>query len=200
MLDEQEQVWIGGTGNNRLSSSTTEEHRRQDAYLYSSPQTSNTQWPHQPPQATTPNEARSKEDAPARPKIDLSPCHICHRKPTLIRELDAFASCEGCGKRTCWVCIRECLGFGVALAGSVNGPGQEDKDLNCNANDVDFDFSSERRDPEDQDSDVGMEKSDNDTQTEESPHRGMICSRCCVERGTEGEVWCHGCLRAESGG
>lgn len=28
-------------------------------------------------------------------------------------------------------------------------------------------------------------------------HKGMICSRCCVERGAEGEVWCLGCLRAE---
>ena len=31
-------------------------------------------------------------------------------------------------------------------------------------------------------------------------HRGMICSRCCVERGMEGEVWCLGCLRMEEGG
>lgn len=30
-------------------------------------------------------------------------------------------------------------------------------------------------------------------------HKGMVCSRCCVERGTEGEVWCLGCLRAERG-
>lgn len=31
-------------------------------------------------------------------------------------------------------------------------------------------------------------------------HRGMICSRCCVERGADGEVRCLGCLRAEEGG
>jgi len=31
-------------------------------------------------------------------------------------------------------------------------------------------------------------------------HKGMVCSRCCVERGTEGEVWCLRCLRAEEGG
>ena len=30
-------------------------------------------------------------------------------------------------------------------------------------------------------------------------HRGKVCSRCCVERGSEGEVWCLGCLRAEDG-
>lgn len=30
-------------------------------------------------------------------------------------------------------------------------------------------------------------------------HRGKVCSRCCVERGPEGEVWCLGCLRAVDG-
>jgi hypothetical protein len=33
--------------------------------------------------------------------------------------------------------------------------------------------------------------------TREPTHNQMICSRCCVERGTEGEVWCLGCLAAE---
>jgi hypothetical protein len=31
-------------------------------------------------------------------------------------------------------------------------------------------------------------------------HRGVVCSRCCVERGEEGEVICLGCLRMEGGG
>jgi hypothetical protein len=31
-------------------------------------------------------------------------------------------------------------------------------------------------------------------------HKRMICSRCCVERGTEGEVCCLGCLMAEGRG
>lgn len=31
-------------------------------------------------------------------------------------------------------------------------------------------------------------------------HREMVCSRCCVERGTEGEVLCLGCLRMVEGG
>lgn len=30
-------------------------------------------------------------------------------------------------------------------------------------------------------------------------HQRMVCSGCCVERGTEGEVWCLGCLMAETG-
>jgi hypothetical protein len=31
-------------------------------------------------------------------------------------------------------------------------------------------------------------------------HRRMVCSRCCVEKGTEGEVCCLGCLRAGDAG
>lgn len=28
-------------------------------------------------------------------------------------------------------------------------------------------------------------------------HRRIVCSKCCVERGADGEVVCLGCLRAE---
>ncbi|KAF3768935.1 hypothetical protein M406DRAFT_344868 [Cryphonectria parasitica EP155] len=52
---------------------------------------------HSPPKASAPT--------------NLSPCHICHRRPTKKTELDSFADCEGCGERTCYVCIRECLGW-----------------------------------------------------------------------------------------
>ncbi|EEQ34724.1 conserved hypothetical protein [Microsporum canis CBS 113480] len=38
----------------------------------------------------------------------LSPCHICHRRPTTRTALDAYADCEICGKRACYVCLREC--------------------------------------------------------------------------------------------
>lgn len=30
-------------------------------------------------------------------------------------------------------------------------------------------------------------------------HKRVVCSRCCVEKGTDGDVWCLGCLRAEDG-
>lgn len=43
-------------------------------------------------------------------KIDLSPCHICFRKPTEKKQLDGFADCQGCGGRMCYICMRECLG------------------------------------------------------------------------------------------
>lgn len=84
-----------------------------------------------------------------KPKI-LNPCHICHRKPTVKSDLDSYADCEGCGNRTCYICIRECLGG----------------------------------------EDWGMGEG----------HKGMVCSRCCVERGTDGEVLCLECLRREGGG
>lgn len=46
-----------------------------------------------------------------------------------------------------------------------------------------------------------LRKSGDDTKNQDrdwgTGHRGMVCSRCCVERGTEGEVLCLGCLRTE---
>ncbi|KAL4730519.1 hypothetical protein ACLX1H_002555 [Fusarium chlamydosporum] len=41
----------------------------------------------------------------------VAPCHICHRRPTKKTHLDSFADCQGCGERTCFVCIRECHGW-----------------------------------------------------------------------------------------
>lgn len=58
---------------------------------------------HSPSSKTTTN--------PAATTTNLSPCHVCHRKPTKRTELDSYADCEGCGERTCYVCIRECLGW-----------------------------------------------------------------------------------------
>ncbi|TEY66806.1 hypothetical protein BOTCAL_0131g00170 [Botryotinia calthae] len=104
---------------------------------------------------------QTKEKEKSGSGMDLRACHICRRKPTVMKELDAFANCEGCGKRACWVCIRECLGgWGNTEMGEEVG-GKEGW------------------------GEKGM------------THRGMICSRCCVERGTEGDVLCLGCLRME---
>ncbi|KAN0085009.1 hypothetical protein V8E54_001476 [Elaphomyces granulatus] len=38
----------------------------------------------------------------------LRPCHICHRRPTTRVMLDAYADCELCGERACYICLREC--------------------------------------------------------------------------------------------
>ena len=116
-------------------------------------------------------------EAKAKPQ-DLSPCHICHRKPSVRSDLDSFADCEGCGRRTCYICIRECLG----TIGEVHAMDQRMFD---DYDGLDFQFGG---DPLRMRTVGGRE------------HNGMVCSRCCVERGTDGEVWCLGCLRAEEGG
>lgn len=119
--------------------------------------------------------------------VDLSPCHICRRKPTVRSELDAFADCEGCGKRTCYICIRECLGSAVAVS----------KDTEM----IDgLSFALQREDSLKADSGKQVLEGKIWGDGTERGHKGMVCSRCCVERGTEGEVWCLGCLRAEEGG
>ena len=41
----------------------------------------------------------------------LSNCHICGRRPVKKADIDAYADCQGCGRRTCYVCIRQCLGW-----------------------------------------------------------------------------------------
>ncbi|OAX83954.1 hypothetical protein ACJ72_01675 [Emergomyces africanus] len=41
--------------------------------------------------------------------VSLSPCHICHRRPTTRSTLDAYADCDLCAERTCYICLRECM-------------------------------------------------------------------------------------------
>ncbi|RAL01482.1 uncharacterized protein BO80DRAFT_405910 [Aspergillus ibericus CBS 121593] len=38
----------------------------------------------------------------------LRPCHICHRRPTTLEFVDAYADCELCGQRSCYICLRHC--------------------------------------------------------------------------------------------
>ena len=41
----------------------------------------------------------------------LKACHLCYKRPTQKRDLDAFADCSDCRERVCFVCIRECSGM-----------------------------------------------------------------------------------------
>lgn len=128
-------------------------------------------------------------------KVDLSPCHICRRKPTAKHELDAFADCEGCGQRTCWICIRGCLGMGDYSLGQPDLMAVERKwtaDIKYEKRGIARELVGECKED-------GQVRWDTKTGNVKG-HRGRICSRCCVERGTEGEVWCLGCLRAEGDG
>ena len=147
-------------------------------------------------------------------RIDLSSCHICHRKPTVRSELDAFADCEGCARRTCYICIRECLGSDTSMSDAMN---INVEGLDGNYDELAISFTEEMAieiegrtsrirnssryalsSGKASDLDPGHDLGGRwECASQMTKHKGMVCSRCCVERGTEGEVWCMGCLRAE---
>lgn len=51
----------------------------------------------------------------------LRPCHICHRRPTTRQVLDAYADCDLCGERACFICLRQC--DALACRGTNKYPG-----------------------------------------------------------------------------
>ncbi|XXG94713.1 hypothetical protein Hte_000970 [Hypoxylon texense] len=115
------------------------------------------------------------------PAALLSPCHICHRKPTKRSDLDSFADCLGCGQRACFVCIRECQGWLPPTFPS--NLVKEEQSLSSSFTMTDADGPS-----------PGHELGGFYEGWSGRGHRAMICSRCCVERGSEGDVVCLGCL------
>ncbi|KAI0974407.1 hypothetical protein F4678DRAFT_422541 [Xylaria arbuscula] len=126
----------------------------------------------------------------------LSPCHICHRKPTKKSDLDSFADCMGCGERTCFVCIRACQGWLPALPATS----EEDLSTSFTMRDIDDEESSANHAtklPDAQNPEQRQKKGEGGWSGE--GHRGVICSRCCVERGPEGDVVCLGCLAGMRG-
>lgn len=147
----------------------------------------------------------------------LAPCHICHRKPTKKTDLDSYADCQGCGERTCYVCMRECLGWAKTPRDSRSPNeyygGKAEEEVLMRDEDIDGEqgqggtgndrsFNMEDAPPEgsepDYDSLRANYKSRQGTWVKDggTGHRGRICSRCCVEEGMEGEVTCLGCLAA----
>ncbi|KAI1177523.1 hypothetical protein F4777DRAFT_541245 [Nemania sp. FL0916] len=149
--------------------------------------------------------------SPVRPPVTranssalLSPCHICHRKPTKKSDLDCFADCMGCGERTCFVCLRDCQGW------LPTSDGDEPNHTTTEPEDPDASFTMQ-----DVDNDEPIPHNDTDKTTDtQRPeqrqkkgeggwngrgHRKVICSRCCIERGSEGDVVCLGCLAGMRG-
>lgn len=125
----------------------------------------------------------------------MSRCHICFRKPNKKSDLDSFADCQGCGQRTCYVCIRECLGWGLPnLQTRIPGnPLPSIPSLKQEASftmlDVDApttEYHQPPPEPRPQEHEHGWERG--------GGHRQMVCSRCCVEKGQDGDVVCLGCL------
>ncbi|KAL4993558.1 hypothetical protein BDV10DRAFT_178883 [Aspergillus recurvatus] len=48
----------------------------------------------------------------------LRPCHICHRRPTTRELLQAYADCDLCSQRACFICLRRCDAVGCWGRGS----------------------------------------------------------------------------------
>lgn len=102
----------------------------------------------------------------------LRPCHICHRRPTTRQVLDAYADCDMCGERACFICLRECdsstcLGIVDVPVGTHPEP--------------DFCRSSE------------------DLDSKSGRPRRKVCSSCAVEGVTESGVEIVRCLNCVGG-
>ncbi|KAI1768279.1 hypothetical protein GGR53DRAFT_462533 [Hypoxylon sp. FL1150] len=149
--------------------------------------------PASPQVAQTITTAKSMTTTPAL----LSPCHICHRKPTKRPDLDSFADCMGCGQRACYVCIRACEGW---LPPSLPTEAEYDAQMSesFTMKDADDDFGSTEYldEPVLHEQQPGTSSDGGELQGGWSGrgHRDVICSRCCVERGRDGDVVCLGCL------
>ncbi|KAI2471248.1 hypothetical protein F4781DRAFT_387821 [Annulohypoxylon bovei var. microspora] len=140
-----------------------------------------------PEYSTPPTSPQNSRPARPNPQALLSACHICHRKPTKKSDLDCFADCAGCGQRACFVCIRACPGWPACAS--------EEENLTASfaMQDVDYDSSSYEPEPE-----PGLKQGKGGGWSGRG-HREMVCSRCCVERGPEGDVVCLGCLAGMEG-
>jgi hypothetical protein len=124
----------------------------------------------------------------------MSRCHICFRKPNKKSDLDSFADCQGCGQRTCYVCIRECLGWGLPnlqtqILDNKPPPTPTLKEKNSFTM-LDADVTIENQQPPPQSEGHQHEEG----WARGGGHRQMVCSRCCVEKGQDGDVVCLGCL------
>jgi hypothetical protein len=135
-------------------------------------------------------------------RTDLRACHICHQKPKVRTDLDSYGDCEGCGERTCYICMRECLG--------PSSPVRWESESEMGRERMSFTTGDDRPGSEDRAEEWGFDARAAHSkgggggwlgkEGRDWGHRGMVCSRCCVERGVDGEVRCLGCLRAEEGG
>ncbi|KAM4059075.1 hypothetical protein HRG_008055 [Hirsutella rhossiliensis] len=147
--------------------------------------------------------------SPRSSGVLLSPCHICHRKPTKKSDLDSFAECQGCGKRTCFVCIRECHGWHAGplapvlsehemLSQSFHMDDVQDTPLHHPPH-----HRLHPQPPGDCDACGGQHGhggyTDEDKGWDACGHRAVVCSRCCIEKGGEGEAVCLGCLSGMPG-
>lgn len=153
-------------------------------------------------QSRSPFNAHSPPASPVRPAhpvrintgTHLDPCHVCRRKPTKKSDLDSYASCQGCGARTCFVCLRECQGWFPDHLQARTAVRGEDGDVDIAEQEA-LSRSFHMTDADDTESGHGTGHAIGDTSwTSAGEHRTVVCSQCCVERGAEGDVVCLGCL------
>ena len=165
-----------------------------------------------PPRAATEREPscgnrvlQDQMDAVNRPATrttnSLAPCNVCHRRPTKKSELDSYADCEGCGHRTCFICMRQCAGW--LPEGEATATDMEDASLLSEQEVLSRSFHMDDAPPADN-------KDEHEERGAEDPkdgskgwatggHRGMVCSRCCIEKGVDGDIICLGCLARMEG-
>lgn len=119
-------------------------------------------------------------------KADLSACHICHKRPRVKSDLDGYADCEGCEKRTCFICMRKCRGeIDVDDAEMIFG---------IEASLMDADNGGEEGNEQGK---AGVWR---DSERERMRHMEVVCSLCAKECGPDGHVRCNGCLGLAWGG
>lgn len=126
--------------------------------------------------------------------MNLSPCYICHRRPTKKSDLGSFAECQGCNQRTCFVCIRQCYGRNTSDEDISIISEQKELSRSFQMEDTDGDSNSDRHVSDKGDDKLLTFPSTDMTTWNAGDHQSFVCSRCCVERGVEGEVFCLGCL------
>ncbi|KAL1884267.1 hypothetical protein VTK73DRAFT_3251 [Phialemonium thermophilum] len=139
--------------------------------------------------------------APARTgssQLLLTRCHICHRKPAKRIDIDSFADCQGCGQRTCFVCLRQCLGWGpYQMEDTLQLPPNTNMSnsfiMKYAAGSTSGQNNSATLNNESEQHTDDGNGSEADRWVKEGHHQ-VVCSRCCVEKGPDGDIVCLGCL------
>lgn len=119
----------------------------------------------------------------------LRPCHICHRRPTTREVLDAYASCELCGERACYICLRECSAVDCRGAGSSLSTTIDPLDTSDAMSEDNEDLSN---------GGIWKQTDWKYPQVGDMGKRRKVCSWCAVEGLTDGGmevVHCLDCVR-----
>lgn len=144
--------------------------------------------------------------AETRPQV--LPCHVCFRQPRVRQDIESYADCGICAERACAVCLRECGGHATSMersesGGHERGGGGEGRGDGWGGPERGVGNASfEMRDVGEQEWQKQKRSRDLEAGGDAAWHgKGQVrrvCSKCCVERGSEGEVWCLRCLKSDA--